>query len=312
MALIPLIEDFQHSVEDFITSILNRLDATDCQDTDLWNLWQIIQEDRTNIESAKYRRLEAEMGYDLDECPEELIEKALTLEQKMGISSFSELAPVYGKLANGTPLAVIEELADSPGLVGVPTAQYPKEAQTMHGVPWKRAVTAARAVRQTMGNTHNAIDNYQLYDLLGLKASKVEEWSPAKRYEAGIAVPGINKQFKFVPRKVHPMAKRFELTRFLGDYLATEQANGKWLTSTDLATSRQKYQRAFAAEFLCPFEALQNFLQDDYSESAIEDAVQYFQVSQQTVESLLVNNRLIPPSIVADYAESRLPYNLGI
>lgn len=310
-ASIP-IEDFQHGVEDLIISVLNRLDATDCPGTDLWNLWQVIQEDRANLESAKYRRLEAEMGYDPDECPEELIEKALAFEQRMGTSSFSELAPVYGKSATQTPLAAIEELADSRGLTGVPTAQCPQEAQSLPGAPWERAVAAARAVRQTMGNTYDAIDNNQLYDLLGLKASEVEQWSPAKRYEAAIAVPGVNKQFKFVPRKAHPMAKRFELARFLGDYLATGQANGQWLTSTDLGTSRQKYQRAFAAEFLCLIEALQDFLQDDYSESAIEDAVQHFQVSQQTVESLLVNNHLISPSVAADYAESRLPYHLGI
>ena len=80
----------------------------------LSNLWQLIREDRTDKESAKYRRLEAEMGYDPDECPEELMNKALALEKKMGTAALSELAPVYGKSAIQTPLAAIEEIADSP------------------------------------------------------------------------------------------------------------------------------------------------------------------------------------------------------
>ena len=53
-------------------------------------------------------------------------------------------------------------------------------------------------------------------------------------------------------------------------------------------------------------------MQDDYSESAIEDAVDHFQVSQMTVDSLLVNNRLIPSPSLLDYANARLPYQLNI
>jgi hypothetical protein len=57
---------------------------------------------------------------------------------------------------------------------------------------------------------------------------------------------------------------------------------------------------------------LQEFLQDDYSESAIEDAAHHFQVCQRTIETLLVNNRLIPSALLVDYAEAGLPYQLGI
>lgn len=62
------------------------------------------------------------MGYEPDECPEELMNKALALEKKMGTAALSELAPVYGRPATQTPLAAIEEIAESHGLIGVPTA----------------------------------------------------------------------------------------------------------------------------------------------------------------------------------------------
>jgi len=63
-----------------------------------------------------------------------------------------------------------------------------------------------------------------------------------------------------------------------------------WLVTADLSTARQKFQRAFAAEFLCPIRSLIGFLDDDFSESAIEDAASHFSVSERTVESLLMNN----------------------
>ncbi len=297
--------DFQHGVEDFINTVISRLNAMGCQNTDLSNLWQLIQEDRADAESEKHRRLEAEMGYDPDECPEELMNKALELEKKMGIAALSELAPLYGK-----SLTDIEEIADSPGLLGKPTIP-PSGALSPQDLPWQRAVSAARSLRYTIGSPHSMIDNAKIYELLGLDASEVEQWSPVKRSNAAIAVPDRN-QFRFILRKKHPIAKRFELTRFLGDYLLTGQTNGQWLASTDLSTSRQKYQRAFSAEFLCPLTALQEFLQDDYSESAIEDAAQYFQVSQTTVSSILVNNHLISFPFVTDYSDAGLPYQLDI
>ena len=92
------------------------------------------------------------------------------------------------------------------------------------------------------------------------------------------------------------------MARFLGDYVSREAKDGQWLVSTDLGTARQKFQRAFAAEFLCPISALVEFLGEDYSETAIEDAAEHFQVGQRTVESLLVNNGLAIFSWAGDFA----------
>lgn len=304
--------DFQRSVESFITSVLDRLDAVSCRNTDLWNLWQLIQEERADPDSLNYRRLEAELGYDPDECSEEMMNKALELEKQMGTKAFSELAPVYGRTAGDLPLNAIEEIIKSPGLTGTPNTPSLQKNTSIKGAPWQCAVAVARKLRESLSNRYDVINNEQLYDLLGLLPSKVDAWNPTTaRNKVAIGIPGNNKQFKFVPRKTHPLAKRFELARLLGDYILTENTDNQWLTSTDLSTSRQKYQRAFAAEFLCPIDALQNFLGGDYSESAVEDATEHFQVSQTTVNSLLRNNGLIFSSM-GDYVETRLPYQLGV
>lgn len=304
---------FQRGVEDFISAVLHRLDAVGCRNNELAGIWQLIQEERSDPESAKYRRVEAEMGYDPDECPEELIKKALSLDWKVGTAALSELTPIYGKSATEQPLAAIEEIAESPGIVGTPAV--PRLSMDSGApaeiVPWKRAVAAAAALRDKLGNLQDRIDNATLSDLLGLRAADVEQWSPARRSEATVAVPVpcATNQFKFIPRKKHPIAKRFELARLIGDYLLTEQTERQWLTSTDLRTSRQKFQRAFAAEFLCPIASLRAFLNNDYSEPATEDAADHFQVSKTTIDSLLVNNGLMP---VGMNIEERLPYQLAI
>ena len=57
----------------FIESVLARLDALGHQDTHLSRLWHCIQEEQRDPESLQYRRREAELGYDPDECPEAIM-----------------------------------------------------------------------------------------------------------------------------------------------------------------------------------------------------------------------------------------------
>ena len=52
-------------------------------------------------------------------------------------------------------------------------------------------------------------------------------------------------------------------------------------------------QRAFAGEFLCPFEELEQILDADFNDDSIQDAGQHFNVSDIAVRTLLVNHRLI-------------------
>ena len=297
------IESFQRSVSDFIGMVLSRLRSVGCADTDLAGLWSLVLEDQADSGSAKVRRLEAQMGYDPDECPQLVMEEALVLERKLGISALSELAPVFGRRHNGAALGEISKLANVDGLQGKPGEIVSQMAEAHAAAPsWQRAIEAARQLRAKLGNEGDPLDDASLYGLLGLKSEAVAKWYPPNRHQVGLAIPMGNQSLKFVPRKRHPVAKRFEFARFLGDYANSEPSN--WLASTDLATSRQKFQRAFAAEFLCPIKSLDRFLSGDFSEPAIEEAATEFHVSEKTVESLLANNGYIPRR----FDDGALPY----
>ncbi|MCY4005348.1 MAG: hypothetical protein OXE84_00745 [Rhodobacteraceae bacterium] len=79
------------------------------------------------------------------------------------------------------------------------------------------------------------------------------------------------------------VAQRFELARFVADRVRSEGlSENQWLISSDLSTTRQKFQRAFAAEFLCPIDSLVDFLNGDFSESGVEDAADHYDVNEIT------------------------------
>jgi len=76
----------------------------------------------------------------------------------------------------------------------------------------------------------------------------------------------------------------------------------RWLPVTDAATARQKLQRAFAAEFLCPIESLKNYLGAEFLPEAFEEAAEHFGISERAITSHLANNHLIPRGFVEQSA----------
>ena len=303
--------EFEQTAKAFIESVLSRLDATGITDTPLAGLWQEVQEEITDPYASQYRRREAELGFDPDECPEALVQDALNLAEQMGGKIFSEVAPAYNKdILEARPLsAKIDELLQESGLDGKPgvSVDY-STSQDFSKAPWQKANEAVTLLRDEIGLKEGPVADEQLYDLLGLQKAEYEAFDPPRQQRISIAVPSEQAGFKFHTRKRHPIAKRFELARFIGDHLLYGNCGESWLANTDLRTSRQKYQRAFAAEFLCPLSSLRAYLDNDYSESTMEDAAEHFKVSSQTVESILTNNGLISSPQSASYQETSLPY----
>lgn len=303
--------EFEQTASAFIESVLSRLDATGITDAPLASLWQEVQEELADPYASQYRRREAELGFDPDECPEDLVTDALELAEKIGHNTFSEVAPAYGEDISATrPLsAKINELIQESGLDGKPDVSVDHSAsQEFSKAPWQKANEVASRLRDAIDIEEKPVTDDQLYDLLGLSKAEYEAFAPPRQQRISIAVPLEQTGFKFHTRKRHPIAKRFELARFIADYLLYGNSGASWLANTDLRTSRQKYQRAFAAEFLCPLSSLQAYLDNDYSESAVEEAAEHFQVSSQTVESILINNGLVSSPQFTSYIETSPPY----
>ena len=101
-----------------------------------------------------------------------------------------------------------------------------------------------------------------------------------------------NGDARVVLRAKKPTGRRFELARLLGDRCLTSE-NEPLRPATRASTYRQKAQRAFAGEFLCPINSLIEHLAQDFSEEAREAAADYFSVSPLAVTTLLVNHGLM-------------------
>jgi hypothetical protein len=108
---------------------------------------------------------------------------------------------------------------------------------------------------------------------------------------------------RIVLRSKWETGRRFELARLVGDRLAGGN-EGKLFPATRSYTYRQKLQRSFAAELLCPFDSLMDMLEGDFSLEAIEDATQYFNVSDRTICTLLVNHHQIERDDIESDIES--------
>lgn len=299
-------DQFTGEVASLIGDVIARLNEVGCKDSDLAAIWGFISEDLNNPAEHKKRRLEAMLGFDPESCPENLIVQAIDLEEKIGADTFSELAGAYARDADNR-LDAIQSLLQADGLEGDPDDILVFNVESATREPWEIAVSAARELRKKLGNTLGSLDNQILYDLLGLPAASFNDWLPASRAKASVAGPDGHGKMKFIPRRQHPVARRFELARFVGDYVrATNQPLGSWLVSADLSTARQKFQRAFAAEFLCPINSLVEFLNGDLSEAALGEAANHFSVSERTVDSLLINNGYLP-RYATNYG---MPYSL--
>ena len=94
-------------------------------------------------------------------------------------------------------------------------------------------------------------------------------------------------------RSKRDTGRRFELARLIGDRLLGASANwlGEPLSPATRAYSfRQRAQRAFAAELLSPFAAVEEMLAGDYSEDLQRDVAEHFGVSERTIRTQLLNH----------------------
>jgi len=288
-------QEFESEIDAFMDRVLSRLRTLEIGDSELQSLWSEVQEERRDAALSQFRRLEAELGFDPDEGPRDAIEKIINLSGTIGESSADEIATSLA-LDNDPKesLRHIEEAAKTEGVRGriefnqesKPDA-VPQDA-TSPGLGWP----SAQAFRRKLGVSHGPIDSKFLANLLGISDKELLEGERSTS-PIGLAVRQQNRlDVSLHFRKKSPVARRFEAARFLAD-AQHAPITDLWLPISDTKTARQKQQRAFAVEFLCPFEDLMATLAGDFSSEAMEDAAAYFDLSPLAIESHLANHGVI-------------------
>ena len=296
---IPIaLSDFESGVSDFIEGTVARLSNTQKTKSDLAELWQEITEERHNPEVAQWRTLEAIMGYDPDEAPEGLIASLQEQAKRYGANSVQEMAAA----AKDQTISHINELWESAqksgAIVQVPYCvdlrQRLNSGDNPATKPWQQAEQAAQLAREMWG-LGVPVFTEQLADLFSIPQKQFgEPGHPAHTHlSAGFRDCDRQDAFSISWNSNHTTSRRFTLARLVGDHIATPEQE-RLLPGTRAATHRQKFQRAFAQEFLCPFDTLREVLGVEMPDTDdITAAAEHFAVSPLTVKNILVNKGVV-------------------
>ena len=284
--------DFEYAVTTFLNLVCARLDQRGLRNTQLQALWSELTAERSDPALARFRVIEAILGFDPGDASEDLVDRFLKLNAQAGPAASQEIA--HAAAAGSEAERVLTEIVNSvsqtsaTGKFQVHASPEIRSLRSAH--PWKRGYALAQRIRETCGLGTRTLDDNALAGLLGLQESVLQDQVPPVSVPAGIAIRGAVRD-RFLFRKRWRSGRRFEAARMLSDHLLAPDSDS-WLLETDTRTARQQAQRAFAAEILCPIAELEEYLKGDFSETRIEEAADHFVVSDFIVRRQLVNNRV--------------------
>jgi hypothetical protein len=288
---------FEESVRNFIELVMARLDTRGCPDSQLKHVWSEVLAERADPDLHELRKREAQLGFDPDEAPSDLVPAFSALSNVAGPHAADELTSACAGSDPLQRLHEINQLAAAPGhtaRIHVPPTQLQPRTE-LSAPPFQRGWEFARLVRSAASLNGQPVSDHQLSAFLEIPLNTLQGATHHTPPPIALAVRNQSapEQQTLHFRKRNRLGLRFEAARFLAAHLLSDPAE-RWLPVTDSTTSQQKAQRAFAAEFLCPIAALDEFLQHDFSDEAIELAADHFSVSDRVVRSQLVNNGRLP------------------
>ena len=289
-AMIPT-RDFEAALDAFVGQVIGKLRAAGLAQTNLEHIWREVQEERADPQVAIQRELEAALGLEPDEGDAGQVQQLLSDAASLGRDAVIELSAGHQP---GRKLPTAAELASLAARLG--SATRPADMAQITGLDlgqkaktpaWQQGYQAARALRAQAGLAQQPLADKRLAELCAVSPTVLKSAEPAPLAFGLDEAPQASG--RIVLRSGYTTGRRFDLARLLGDRI-TSGLDERLLPATRARTFRQKRQRAFAAELLCPFDALTAVLSGDYSDQACEDAAQHFQVSPQTLRTLLVNH----------------------
>lgn len=289
--------DFERAVDDLMVALLERLTARRAHEQDLADAWRDVQQERRDPDATARRRREALLGLDPDAIdPAELASLVSSgawmgtaaLEETMAVARAADIRAAIQNLklwstqpAPELDLAAMDDLRRSWWSTPRSFAQ-----------PWERGAALAALARSSAGLAPDQpVPPDRLRQLLGHDVTA--DRTDGGAFAAGFRSADCAHRLKLRGIRRRLTSRRFEAARILADFLDAP-LDDTVLPITDAATARQKVQRSFAQEFLCPVDALAPMLRlPSPSDAELEAAADHFGVSDFTVRSALVNRGLV-------------------
>lgn len=261
-------------------------------DSDISSLWEIIQEEKDDKELATYRQLEARLGFDAGEGPESEILAIMEHAKNFGHDSTQEISNyLYKEQETIDKIQSLEK--GSSGLAiticdlsSLRTYAKQKNKDTL---PWDLGYELAQEARRIWG-INSIFSTEELCNILNISQDNLFS---DQNSDLGLGVKHSKDAFQILLKKKHIVSQRFMLARMICDAIIAPDED-KILSATTNKTARQKTQRAFAAELLCPIELIKESLGNDYNNrDNWADVADDFKVSMLVVQSQLANHNII-------------------
>ena len=301
------VEEFESAVDVFIDAVINRVASKAPSEAELKGLWDEVLQERHDPSLAVWRKMEALIGRDPDEAPEQLVASLLDMKRDYGDGAIEEMAAACREKA-GEEVAWLwneaRKLAFPVRVAGA--AELRKQIHATappNPVSWRRAGEAASQARMFWAIKKGPVANKMLAEILSVPAGKLEYVKARSApVNAGFRAQDSVEEINVFISKMSVTGRRFSLARRIGDNLIVEPGE-RLLPVCETKTQRQKFQRAFAQEFLCPFKDLMEYLGDDApSDTAIENVADHFKVSPLLVRTTLVNNSLLDRDCLGEFS----------
>ncbi len=284
--------ELETAIDRFARQILNLVGIADLGSTNLHRLWDDLRRERSDPDIARFRRLEARLGFDPDEIDEQMVASHLDDAKELGEYAVEELAAHAAYLGTEMNFVSASELRQVSRRHGFEANANDAvrlslgEQDWTESPAWQIGAGAARAVRVQERLGFEPLSNSRLADLTGTTASAIESISErSDRLSFFIAEDGQRSRVALRPK--WETGRRFDLARLIGDRLL--DGAEPLSPATQSHSYRQKVQRAFAAELLSPYEAVVDMLGTDTSEEHQAEAAEHFQVSPLAIWTMLVN-----------------------
>jgi hypothetical protein len=138
------------------------------------------------------------------------------------------------------------------------------------------------------------ISDEALADRLSLNVGKLKETSLDAPFSFGVRGSAGGK-LGFLLNRPHKEGRRFDTARLIGDFIAFDR-DERIIPATNTVTTRQKFQRAFAAEFLCPSMMIKEQYSDIDQRSigkVVDEISNEYGVSEQVVVHHMENRQVL-------------------
>lgn len=287
-------DDFESAVDEFADQIDCRLTQLSPDVRRIAELRDELREERTDPGRAKQCKWQALAGIDPGEASDAWLGAAQSLAELAGATGCAEVMAASPSSENAIEAArnTVEQIKASKITLDLSwVTQQPLPANPAE-LPWERGARLARELRARLGLGQEPISSNWLGERLRVKLPL----KPTHRmmFAGGFVNGGGLKTTSVSVPSWREDNQRFFLARLIG-WVRGVPAGEHLLPITDARTALQKLERAFAQEFLCPYEALNRFTdQHGLDDEGIEDAATHFGVSQRLVISTLVNKKKLP------------------